>query len=497
MAEPITMQKLTDASIDADTLGEFTNEDKTVVSRNGREYPSAPMASRLLVENGLLGATPFSTHVAMTASALADGDYAIVTNDDDIAKNGFYQKNGDYWEYLKYQNAPRALSSLQLLKKRLSNPLRSVQIRLIGDSITWGVGSSGTSSDDDRAHSLDDPRNNLDNDSWANLLRRWIGGLYFDQSALIKEPRPDGRSSGSGYYEKTFLVDPADADSGIDFYDRTNGRKINKSNVVVIKRSSPILDHHVDIANKTSASFNNNAYVEFDLVGDNFTVIYAGQPDGTSRVVDVYDNDVKIGEFDYSSPVSWSLTKSFDLDFGRHRISLRNRSTDGGIFRLEAIQVTQKMRMINDGISGTWTYEWLPSQNGLFNAISESDEFVFVMLGTNDRSQNIKPLTAQKTKNNLRIIANTLISTGKQVVLMSANAASATDEAKNRKYSQGDVSRVTQELAAELGVDFINNYAATVQAKIDGVAYTDDGLHPNDLGHKMIFENICNAVITA
>lgn len=93
MAEPITMQKLTDASIDSDTLGEFANEDKLVTSRLGLEYPSAPMASRLLVENGLLGATPFSTHTAMTASALVDGDYAVVTNDSELLKNGIYEKS--------------------------------------------------------------------------------------------------------------------------------------------------------------------------------------------------------------------------------------------------------------------------------------------------------------------------------------------------------------------------------------------------------------------
>ncbi|WP_250162638.1 SGNH/GDSL hydrolase family protein [Psychrobacter sp. WY6] len=80
---------------------------------------------------------------------------------------------------------------------------------------------------------------------------------------------------------------------------------------------------------------------------------------------------------------------------------------------------------------------------------------------------------------------------------MSANAASAVDEDKDRSYNQGDVSRVTQELALELGIDFISNYAATLQSKIDGVAYTDDGLHPNDLGHRMMFENIRNAVINA
>ena len=102
MAEPITMQKLTDASIDADTLGEFANDDKIVTSRNGREYPSAPMASRLVVENGLLGATPFSTASNMGASDLVDGDYAVVTDDSNLEKNGFWQKQSGVWKILKW-----------------------------------------------------------------------------------------------------------------------------------------------------------------------------------------------------------------------------------------------------------------------------------------------------------------------------------------------------------------------------------------------------------
>ena len=102
MAEPITLQKLTNADIDADTLGEFANEDKMVVSRLGAEYASAPMASRLLVENGLLGATPFSTYAAMTASALVNDSYAVVTDDVDINKNGYYQKRSNAWVHLSW-----------------------------------------------------------------------------------------------------------------------------------------------------------------------------------------------------------------------------------------------------------------------------------------------------------------------------------------------------------------------------------------------------------
>jgi len=498
MADPITLQKLIDSSIDSDTLGEFANEDKIVVSRLGLEYPSAPMASRMLVENGLLGATPFSTYADMIASALVDGDYAIVTNDSDLSKNGFYQKNSSGWIFLTYQNKQKGLSEMQQLKADLSNPLHSVQIRLIGDSITWGAGSSGTSSGAGRNHTLNDPRNNLTNGSWANLLRTWLGKTYFDETDLVPEPLVSGLSSGSGYYAKTFYIDAVDPVSGIEFINDFDNSRIPLSDIIVKQRVDAFFMHHIDLAYYTNANkplYNYNARVEFDMTGDNFTVVHAGNGTGTNRFVDVYVDDVKIGDFDYSAPTAWSLEKPFTIPYGKHRVSLRNRSRDGGLFRFEAIKVTQKIRVANDGISGSWSGEWLPS--GVLLQPSKPDDYVFIMLGTNDRSQNIKPLTAQKTKDNLRIIANALIATGKRVILMSANAASTSDEAKDRKYNQGDVSRVTQELAAELGVDFINNYAATVQAKIDGVAYTDDGLHPNDLGHKIIFDNIRNTIINA
>lgn len=135
MAEPITMQKLTGASFDADTLGEFANDDKIVTSRNGREYPSAPMASRLVVENGLLGATPFSTYESMTVSALVDSDYAIVVNDSDNSKNGVYQKQGEEWSYLAY-NVQSSIAVIDYLARQAIDS--SDRAGVISDYL-WGV----------------------------------------------------------------------------------------------------------------------------------------------------------------------------------------------------------------------------------------------------------------------------------------------------------------------------------------------------------------------
>ncbi len=105
VAKLLTTQDMIEGHLDTQTLKEAVNEDKMITSRLGKEFASVPMASRLLVENGLLGATPFSTYDDMSASALVDGDYAIVTNDDVISKNGIYQKIGGEWIYINYNTA--------------------------------------------------------------------------------------------------------------------------------------------------------------------------------------------------------------------------------------------------------------------------------------------------------------------------------------------------------------------------------------------------------
>ncbi|MDN5619431.1 MAG: hypothetical protein L0G63_03155 [Psychrobacter sp.] len=117
MAEPITMQKFVNADVDVDTLEEAVNEDKVIVSRLGKEYASVPMASRLLVENGLLGATPFSTYISLASSALVDGDYAVVTNDTDLTKNGVYEKINGAWVYSKYNPVAQAEAVAETTKK--------------------------------------------------------------------------------------------------------------------------------------------------------------------------------------------------------------------------------------------------------------------------------------------------------------------------------------------------------------------------------------------
>lgn len=114
MTEPITKQELIDASADAQTLEDVVNgTDVTdVTSRLARTYPTLAKALRLIVQNGLLGATAFNLGSQMVASSLVNGDYAVVTDDPNPEINGFYQKQDGLWEFLEWNPINQFLTAL-------------------------------------------------------------------------------------------------------------------------------------------------------------------------------------------------------------------------------------------------------------------------------------------------------------------------------------------------------------------------------------------------
>lgn len=123
MLEPITKQELIDASADALALEQVVNGTDTsdVTSRLARTYPTLAKAMRLIVENGLLGATPFNLGSQMIASGLANGSYAVVTDDPNPEINGFYQRQSGLWEFLAWN--PLSQSKAYVNANRLFKPV--------------------------------------------------------------------------------------------------------------------------------------------------------------------------------------------------------------------------------------------------------------------------------------------------------------------------------------------------------------------------------------
>jgi len=104
MAEPITMQKLIDASLDSESLEIAVNGDENtnVDTRLGGTYPTLAKAIKTILEQGTLDAALFKTKALMDSSTLLDDSYALVTDDLVVENNGYYQRRSGDWFYLPY-----------------------------------------------------------------------------------------------------------------------------------------------------------------------------------------------------------------------------------------------------------------------------------------------------------------------------------------------------------------------------------------------------------
>ena len=107
------MQDLANGHLDVKALGDAANGDENtiVTTRTGNTYPSAERAISIMFQNGGLPAIPFASKALMTASALVDGKYAMVT--DDTVNNGLYVKTAGAWVKSDYDPLTQAKAYTQ------------------------------------------------------------------------------------------------------------------------------------------------------------------------------------------------------------------------------------------------------------------------------------------------------------------------------------------------------------------------------------------------
>lgn len=141
---------------------------------------------------------------------------------------------------------------------------------------------------------------------------------------------------------------------------------------------------------------------------------------------------------------------------------------------------TKKVIVGNDGIVGTSSSDWLPGKELLDNAVQTDDEFIILMIGTNDRADDVQPQTPAKTYSNVKTIVEHLRNVHhKKVILMSANQVSQDETLLN--FTMAQVRDAIQKASIDCDVPFINHFA---------VNQLSDSVHPNDAGHYQMFLNI-------
>lgn len=155
--------------------------------------------------------------------------------------------------------------------------------------------------------------------------------------------------------------------------------------------------------------------------------------------------------------------------------------------------------LINNGCGGITSTQ---VRENLTKLYSEEDDIVIIMLGTNDRKQ-------QNGMNilfeNLSYIVSYLKDRNKKVILMSPNPSTNKNESYfNRLYHMEDVNNIIEDVSKNQEVEFISHYnyiqeyLLSIGSTIDEIMIEEncqnDGLHPTDKVHYLIFKNIIQSL---
>ena len=156
------------------------------------------------------------------------------------------------------------------------------------------------------------------------------------------------------------------------------------------------------------------------------------------------------------------------------------------------------------GTRGMSAHSWLTTghtennvfKNCLEQLITDEDELVICMIGTNDRSQgaNIEEFAL-----NMTTIINYILGKGKKLLLMSSSPASLSNENNGTQhFHMEDVNNLLCNFANNYNLWFVslynevNKYLRNSKTSLNSIL--GDGLHPNDEGYDLMYKLFLEAL---
>lgn len=389
--------------------------------------------------------------------------------------------------------------ALNYLYDDLHNPLMNVKIRFVGDSITWGYKASGESTKDPRTGRITDARNTTEaanSPSWANLLTRYLL-TSFSKGALVHTGR-------SLVYSEDLQIITVSKDANLlSFYNSVNDVTYTNNEMIakIGASTTSVTGEYIDLKSNPSRD-DKPTELSFYTNASSFTLIYAELKLSTAddyKVQILIDDVLKETFSPYSAANTFNIRKSVSTGLtGRHKITIRNITTNYyGHFRLQGIEHNRRVSTVNDGNIGSTTKSWLTSIK-LSDSIESDDDYVFVQLGTNDRVASAEISIADSAKNLRTIVSDiySMTNNNAKIIMMCANAVTQTEMSLDVfSYGMRELNSNIKKLADELQLPFISHYENTMSAKLDGILFLADGLHPNDVGYRMAYDLIKDAII--
>lgn len=379
------------------------------------------------------------------------------------------------------------------IKAALTNPLfQFLGLPLLGDSITWGMTASGMALETPRAGVLADPRSNGTSASWANLLHKFLGAEYYDDAAATEAAWPGSPGGVAQFtYNKTVDLFPATGDFS---YTNSNTAGGKGAWTTPAYATESLLGKALNAVVTLSSD---NLRLAWRMTGYEFDLVHAQLSNGAKYELLV--DGVSQGIFstqtgDTGNAVAFGYVTTHSLGGFRRNALVELRVVPGDVarttLRIEAIRIKRVLRVTNQGIIGTNTWNYLGM---LATAVRDDDSFAFLQLGTNDRVvQRTSGNTAGQASfaANIITLVNALEARGIGPILCCAGAVTA-DAAPTYVFSMGQVRAVLQQIAATRKLPLIDHYAVTRPlVRAGNTTWLADGLHPNDSGHLLMFNTI-------
>ncbi|MDX0312836.1 hypothetical protein GOC54_17405 [Sinorhizobium meliloti] len=350
------------------------------------------------------------------------------------------------------------------------------EICLIGDSITWGVGATGTAPTDPRTGQLTDPRNNLTSPTWANLFRDYLIANFC--SGALVNPSP-----GVGYARRMFEFDPT-TDDTIRYISRSSGLDLTKP---VAEAGSAAFHRVLDIPKN-----NSDRAMQFSFYGDDARFVFGGTATDVGATFTIEVDGVVQGTYShYRSPAAFNQEQAITpAAFGHHTVRIWNNSNTQDL-RGEMVRHNRRLQVRNQGIIGVQSSRWLPTGT-LWSGIAATDNIVLCQLGTNDRIGALGfSLRPQKLRDNLNTIGEQLKADGKLLVLATPPKAAPTSDypivpPPSYYFDTADAAQAVRLAAQDLKVSVIDHFQ---NFAINYATLLADGIHPDDDGHYVEYKD--------
>lgn len=381
---------------------------------------------------------------------------------------------------------------LEKLKEALSNALSQyISIVFIGDSITWGMTLLNNGTINPRSANLSDARDNFNSDSFVNLFKRYVGEKYMDAAVPLLsnwQSSPSGESIVE--FKKQYKIFPIGGDFEVSYSGNYSPAPMT------VKSPSSLL------------GFQHNFYgypnqdgvmtIEFLFTGKEFTVSYDSVLSGMDYELLV--DGVSQGIFSTAPKttgevVGYDRRRKHTFNYVKDKkIKIKTIKTtyqDLQVFRIGGLIIDKVVKISNQGIIGTSALDYKKNNLITNNALKSDDSYIFVQFGTNDRITKIDLINGyNEYKKNLSELID-YIHENREIILMNANQV-LNENSETYSFSMQDVKNTAYRVAKEKNIDFIDNYSVFGENEV--LDYTEDGTHPNAVGHKVYFRNIINSI---